>query len=225
MRKMMLVISMAMVGFVAVSCSQGETPAAKKPAVVSAAAAVQGRVAQDILIDDFEGAVSGGLDGTVDYGTGNGASLEVSAATDIKNTGNQSLKVVYTEVPGGYMWIARGFGLDAKNTAWLVNNNSIDWKGLNALSFFMYGSNSNAQLAVDIKDNGGEIWRFLVTDNFSGWKEVVCPFAEFYPRDDWQPDNADKNGVIDFPVKSYQFEPRTDGTGTWYFDTVRIIKK
>jgi len=38
-----------------------------------------------------------------------------------------SLKVTYDAVPGGYMWIARGFGLDAKNTAWLVKNEDIKW--------------------------------------------------------------------------------------------------
>lgn len=197
--------------FFVVSCAQGQQQA---PAVK-----------QELLIDDFEGAITGGPDGTVDYGSGNGSAVTVTADTGIKNTGAQSIKIEYDSIQDGYMYIARGFGLDAKNTAWLVDTATIDWKAYNTFSFFMYGSGSKSQIAFDIKDSGHEIWRFMVTDDFSGWKEIVCPFAEFFPRGDWQPDSADKNAQLDFPVKSFQFEPRSIGKGTLYFDTVKLIKK
>ncbi|TAM40201.1 hypothetical protein EPN54_02845, partial [bacterium] len=54
----------------------------------------------NLLLDDFEISVSNGPEGTVDFGAGNGSSVAVSQATDIKNTGNQALKVVYDAVPG-----------------------------------------------------------------------------------------------------------------------------
>ena len=177
---------------------------------------------QGLLLDDFEGLISGGLEGTVDFGAGNGSSVEVTAATDIKYSGNQSLKVVYDAVADGYMWVARGFGLDAKNAAWLAKPEDIDWKKYTALSFYMYGSDSKAKIAFDIKDNGNEIYRFMTEDNFTGWKKITCPFNEFFPRGDWQPDNADKNATLDFPVKSYQFEPRPIAKGTVYFDQVAL---
>jgi hypothetical protein len=44
-------------------------------------------------------------------------------------------------------------------------------------------------------------------------------------RDDWQPDGADKNGQIDFPIKVCQFEPLPGSKGTLYFDTVELVKK
>jgi hypothetical protein len=175
-----------------------------------------------LLLDDFEGQISGGPDGTVDFGTGGGSAVEVVADTSIKNTGNQSIKVSYDAVSGGYMWVARGFDLDAKNAAWLLKPEDIDWKKFNAISFYMYGSDSKAKIAFDIKDNGKEIWRFLVDDNFTGWKEIVCPFKDFQARQDWQPDNAEKNATIDFPIKSYQFEPLPVGKGVVYFDTVEL---
>ena len=39
---------------------------------------------------------------------------------------------------------------------------------------------------------------------------------------DWQPDDAVKNGVLDFPLKSFQFEPRTPGEGVIYIDKVEL---
>lgn len=178
-----------------------------------------------LLIDGFEAVISGGPTGTVDFGSGGGSSVEVTAAKDIKHAGSQSLKVVFDAVPGGYMWIARGYGLDAKNSLWLVQPEVIDWGKYKGISFYMFGSNSGAAAAVDIKDNVGEIWRYLVTDNFKGWQKVECLFSGFSARSDWQPDSADKNGQLDFPVKSYQFEILPAAKGTLYFDEVELINR
>ncbi|MFA6216664.1 MAG: carbohydrate binding domain-containing protein [Candidatus Omnitrophota bacterium] len=178
-----------------------------------------------LLIDDFECVISGGLEGTVDFGTGGDSKLEVTASTDIQHGGKQSLKLTYDAVPGGYMWAARGFELDSKNTAWLVKTQDIDWAKYNAISFYMYGSNSGAYICFDIKDNGKEIWRTMASDDFTGWKQIVLPFADFYPRKDWQPDAADKNDTLDFPIKSYQFEPKAEAKGVLCIDDVELVKK
>ncbi|MCX5714920.1 MAG: hypothetical protein NT033_09035, partial [Candidatus Omnitrophica bacterium] len=124
----------------------------------------------------------------------------------------------------GYMYIAKGFGLDAKNATWQVKPQDIDWKKYNAISFYMYGQDSKTKVAIDIKDNGNEIWRFMVTDDFKGWKKTVVPFKDFFVRGDWQPDNADKNAALDFPLKSYQFEPLPPAKGTLYFDDVELAQ-
>jgi hypothetical protein len=89
----------------------------------------------------------------------------------------------------------------------------------------MYGNDSKTRVAVDLKDSGNEMWRIIVTDDFKGWKQVVCPLKDFFARSDWQPDNADKNGAIDFPLKSYQFEPLAVAKGTLYFDDVELSVK
>ena len=177
---------------------------------------------KSLLIDDFEGVIVGGPDGTVDFGAGGGSTVEVAAATDIKYSGKQSLKVVYNAVPGGYMWVARGFNLDTKNAGWKVLPEDIKWEEYNAFSFYMYGNDSQTKIAFDIKDNGNEMWRFMVEDNFKGWRKINCSFNEFFARSDWQPDNADKNASLDFPIKSYQFEPRPEAKGILYFDDVEL---
>lgn len=177
------------------------------------------------VIDDFEGVISGGVEGTVDFGSGNGSSVEVTASTDIKQSGSQAIKVDFDAVEGGYMYIARGAGLDAKNASWDLKPEGIAWDKYEGISFYMYGTGSGADVAFDIKDNGNEIWRFTVKDDFKGWKQVICAFNAFLVRDDWQPQNADKNAQLDFPIKSYQFEPRPPAKGTLYFDAVALIEK
>ena len=180
---------------------------------------------KSLLIDDFEIAVSNGPDGTVDFGAGNGSSVTVASAADTKYSNKLALKVAYDAVSGGYIYVARGSGLDAKNAGWLVKPEDIKWDEYNAISFYVYGANSKTQIAFDIKDKGGEIWRFMAEDNFSGWKQIICPFNAFSARTDWQPEVADKNGVMDFPLKSYQFEPLPVSKGTLYFDKVELLKK
>lgn len=179
---------------------------------------------QALLLDDFEASISGGPDGTVDFGSGGGSSLEVKAGLDVKYSGNQSLAAVYDAVAGGYMWIARGFELDSRNAGWLVKPDQIKWKRYKAISFYMYGSGSNSSVAFDIKDKGSELWRILITDDFKGWKKIVCPFKDFFCRGDWQPGSADKNSKLDFPLKSFQFEPKAISQGTLYFDLVELTR-
>jgi hypothetical protein len=179
----------------------------------------------NLLLDDFEMAVSGGPEGTVDFGSGNGSSVQVSAASEIKNSGNQALKVDYDAVSEGYIYVARGTGLDAKNANWEIKPLDIKWEEYSAISFYVYGAASKGSIAFDIKDNGGELWRFIVEDDFAGWKKVVVGFDKFVVRDDWQPQDADKNGLLDFPIKIFQFEPLPGTKGTLYFDTVELVRK
>jgi len=178
-----------------------------------------------LLIDDFEVPVSGGPEGTVDFGAENGSSVEVTAGKSVKNSGEQAIKVVYDAVPGGYIYIAKGVGLEAKNALWNLKTEDIKWEEFDAISFYFCGTDSKQKIAFDIKDNGDELWRFTVIDDFKGWKKVVCTFDKFVVRDDWQPESADKNSKLDFPIKVFQFEPLPEGKGTIYIDTVELIKK
>ena len=181
--------------------------------------------ADNLLVDDFEVDVSNGPAGTFDFAAGNGSSVEVTADNDTKNSGDQSIKVVYDAIKGGYMYIAKGSGLEAKNADWQIKPEDIEWVDYQAISFWMYGTDSKAQVAFDIKDNGNELWRFIVVDDFTGWKQIVCSFDKFVLRSDWQPQNADNNGNIDYPIKVFQFEPLPESKGTLYFDTVELVRK
>ncbi|MBU1122222.1 MAG: carbohydrate binding domain-containing protein [Candidatus Omnitrophota bacterium] len=176
----------------------------------------------DVLLDSFEGAINAE---TVDYGTGQGSSLKVSADKSLKICGEQSIRLEYFLKPSSYMWTARGYNLDVKGAAkWLVKPEEIKWKKYNAVSMFMYGRNTGAVIAFDVKDAGGEYWRVIIDDDFQYWKEMVFPFSHFFPRRDWQPETAQRNEVMDFPLMSFQIEPHMPGNGVCNFDCVKIIK-
>ncbi|MCM8800106.1 MAG: hypothetical protein NC900_05220 [Candidatus Omnitrophica bacterium] len=178
-----------------------------------------------LLIDDFENPIFGGPEGSVDFGSGNGSEIKVLATEEIKYSGKQAIRVDFKAKEGGYMWVARGFDLDASNARWLVNPQDINWSDYYAISFYMYGTDSKAEVVLDIKDSGSEMRRFLFKDDFSGWKRIICPFDKFFVRTDWQPDSSDRNAILDFPLKSYQFEILPSAEGTLYFDKVELVKK
>ena len=180
----------------------------------------------ELLLDDFEGIISGGQLATVDFGSGGGSSLEAASSKEIKYHGQQALEVSFDAVSGGYMWIARGYGLDAKNAAsWLIEPKDIDFTKYNAIAFYVYGANTGIKVAVDLVDSGSEYWRVLIDDNFTGWKEFVILLSDFFVRGDWQPQSADKNAELNFPIRVFQFEPLPAGKGKLYFDYVRLVKK
>ncbi|MFA6350176.1 MAG: carbohydrate binding domain-containing protein [Candidatus Omnitrophota bacterium] len=178
-----------------------------------------------LVIDDLEIGVTGGAEGTVDFGAGNGSTVKVASASESFHSGKLALKITYDAVAGGYIFVARGEGLDAKNAGWDIAPDKIDWSKYKAIAFHMYGNDSKNQIAFDFKDKGNEIWRYMITDDFKGWKQVVCPFDQFVARSDWQPDSAEKNTAIDFPLKNYQVEPLPESKGVFYFDTVELIEK
>lgn len=177
---------------------------------------------KEVLLDSFEGEIN---KTTVDYGAAKGSFVEVLADTSQKVCGEQSLKIIYDLGTSGYMWIARGYGLDVPGAGcWLRKPADINWKAYNAISLRMYGMGTGAVVAFDIKDSGGEMWRFLLDDDTTGWKEVICPLNQFFPRGDWQPDTAQKNAQLDFPIMSFQFEPRLAGKGVYLFDCVKLMR-
>ena len=173
----------------------------------------------DLMIDSFEGAIN---KKTVDFGSADNSSLEVTAAKNESVCGHQSLKLKYTLNKGGYMWCAKGAGLDVLESAWQVDPAKIQWEKYDAIRFSMYG-NKTGTVAFDLKDAGGELHRFMVKDDFAGWKEITIKFSDFIARADWQPQTADGNKTLDFPVKSFQWEPKTVGSGELYFDCMRLV--
>jgi len=173
-----------------------------------------------LMLDSFEGALD---HKTVDYGASDNSQLEVAASSDIKFCGTQALQMQYALEAGGYMWCARGYGLDVLNAVWEKDFQKIAWDRYNAIGFQMYG-NQTGTVAFDIKDAGGELYRYLIQDDFTGWKEIVIPFSQFKARADWQPQSADGNKTLDFPVKSFQWEPKSVGQGVLYFDCVKLLR-
>lgn len=176
-----------------------------------------------LLLDNFEGEINSE---TVDFGASDNSQIKVTASQENKFCGRQSLKISYDLKSGGYMWAGRGYGLEVEGAgSWLVEPRDIEWDKYGAISIAMYGQNNGAMYAFDIKDSGGEIWRYIIDDDFEGWEQLFFPFEHFFSRQDWQPEEAEVNQVLDFPVKSYQFEPILPGERKTYFDCVKLTSE
>ena len=176
----------------------------------------------EVMLDSFEGQASRE---TVDYGSSSSTKIAVSFSKEQKVCGRQSLKIDYDLKKDGYMYCARGHGLDVSGAVWEAGApESINWSAYPSMSVQVFGS-KRGNIAFDVKDSGGELWRYMINDDFEGWKEIVVPFDQFRVREDWQPQTADGNRSLDFPVKSFQFEPKNPGVGAVYIDCVKLVNK
>ncbi|KOU77039.1 glycosyl hydrolase [Streptomyces sp. MMG1533] len=67
-----------------------------------------------------------------------------------------------------------------------------DWSAHKGVRFWWEGDDSGKKIAFELKDGGAngeasELWTTSFTDDFSGWKQIEIPFADFAYRTDYQP--------------------------------------
>ncbi|MGW1726149.1 glycoside hydrolase family 3 protein [Streptomyces sp. NPDC002306] len=67
-----------------------------------------------------------------------------------------------------------------------------DWSARKGIRFWWDGQANGKKIAFEIKDGGAhgeasELWTTSFTDDFSGWKLIEIPFADFTYRTDYQP--------------------------------------
>lgn len=112
---------------------------------------------------------------------------------------------------------------DVKNASrWKVKPEEVVWENYGALSFRLFGFGHGATIAFDVKDSSGELFRFVVTDDTEGWRQVVCPFDQFVLCVEPQASLVAGNGNLDFPILSFQFKPLSDTRGGFKVDDVTL---
>ncbi|MEU1514247.1 glycoside hydrolase family 3 N-terminal domain-containing protein [Streptomyces sp. NPDC005811] len=67
-----------------------------------------------------------------------------------------------------------------------------DWSAHQGIRFWWEGHGDGRRIAFEIKDGGAhgeasELWTTSFTDDFTGWRRVEIPFADFRYRTDYQP--------------------------------------
>lgn len=182
-----------------------------------------------LLIDSFEGKI--GRD-TMDYGSSPNSSVVGKASNKFSRCGRNALQLDYTLKSSGYVYCARGYGLHYETDSstwmtgragWLVTPDQIQWDQYGAFSIDIR-SDQIGKVAIDLRDAGGELWRRSVTVRGKGWKSFQIPFNKFSVRTDWQPPKAKLNRKMDFPITSFQLEPKTPGKGTLYIDCAKLVE-
>ncbi|GAA5050651.1 glycoside hydrolase family 3 protein [Streptomyces similanensis] len=67
-----------------------------------------------------------------------------------------------------------------------------DWSAHKGIRLWWEGQNDGKKIPFEIKDGGAngeasELWTTSFTDDFTGWKQIELPFADFTYRTDYQP--------------------------------------
>lgn len=183
----------------------------------------------ELLIESFEGKI--GVD-TLDYGSSPGSTIAVSPSSKISKCGRQALEINYDLRPRGYVYCAKGYDLYHRTdittwgggrAGWRVQPDGIAWGKYEAFSIYLRGIGIG-KVAVDLTDNGGEMWRYTVNVGSRGWKKYTISFDDLSSRMDWQPPSAVVNKYIDYPFKSFQIEPKEPGMGTLYVDCAKFVE-
>ncbi|MET7685523.1 glycoside hydrolase family 3 N-terminal domain-containing protein [Streptomyces sp. NPDC005423] len=73
-----------------------------------------------------------------------------------------------------------------------ANEPAHDWSAHQGIRFWWDGRNTGKKTNLEIKDGGAngeasELWTTSFTDDFTGWKRIEIPFADFVYRTDYQP--------------------------------------
>lgn len=118
-----------------------------------------------------------------------------------------------------------GWTLDGwTGLGWMPNDPKIvwDWSQYKSLSFWVKSSGSKERFVIELDDVNKEVfWSALVKADSTEWTKVVIPFKQIRARSEWQPADAKKNSVIDWPVQM-QIVPQTkEGSVTIdYFEAI-----
>jgi beta-glucosidase len=67
-----------------------------------------------------------------------------------------------------------------------------DWSAHRGIRLWWEGRDTGKKIAFELKDGGAhgeasELWTTSFTDDFTGWKQIELPFADFTYRTDYQP--------------------------------------
>lgn len=67
-----------------------------------------------------------------------------------------------------------------------------DWSAHRGIRLWWEGRDTGKRIAFELKDGGAhggasELWTTSFTDDFTGWKQLEIPFADFTYRTDYQP--------------------------------------
>jgi len=156
------------------------------------------RLFQTAVIDDFEDGIPPGWFQYGDYGSGtNIATTAVPTDTLPGLVTNTVLSIDYTSAGWG-----AGTGHDLGGQ---------DWSQYDGFAFWFYGSDSGATYRVILSDNlnpdfagdTAERFAYEFADDFSGWRYVAIPWANFFRDYAYQPPNAPDDGLTLTDVQAY----------------------
>ena len=89
---------------------------------------------------------------------------------------------------------------------------------MNFFKIWIYGTKTNISYFISLTDKWNERYRYWITDDWEGWKEVSIFLDYFTFSTSGQPANAKINHVKDYPLMSVDIEmnsQRASSTGSF----------
>lgn len=174
----------------------------KETAVETPAAASSKKIG----IADFESS-----DGQIGSYNGPKSSIAVTASSENVHNGAKSAKVTFACQD----WVG---------ATWTLTQGTGNWNEMKYLRFWMYGDDSGILFNFVLEDAGDE--QFQLTSplrvDWSGWKQISIPLAEFQSRTDWQASHAKVNRNLDYNIKGIHFFTNNQGEGTYFIDDIEV---
>ncbi len=180
---------------------------------------------RSLMINDFEdGNLPSGVDGdglAIGFFTWEGPNATIDITTTLQVT-NTVLQMDSNVPSGSYGGMTHHFTNEAVDS-WVTQ----DWSTYEAISFWVYGTNSGETLLFEVQDNRNpgstvddpQIWSYPFPDAFTGWKQFVVMFDEFNMKDigvGAPQDDFDRDQVHGWAFGS------TGLIGTTYLDDVQV---
>ncbi|MEU6404474.1 CIA30 family protein [Streptomyces sp. NPDC046985] len=102
-----------------------------------------------------------------------------------------------------------------------------DWSAHKGLRLWWDGQGNGRKIALEIKDGGAngeasELWTTSFTDDFTGWKQVELPFADFVYRTDYQPVGGIDHVLGLTQMWGYALTLPTGAKGSFAMDDVEL---
>ena len=181
------------------------------------------------FLDDFEGGIPAGFVGFADSwdGTGSSTTLVLATATSDLPTvptqdGTTVATVTYDIAASGGWGGGPGYGGISRDFA-----SPLDLSGYQSLRFWFNGGNTATAMRVELKADGASVGEsnhfvYSFTDNFSGWRYFVIPFASFEKRTDYNPGAGLGDTLVLTQVWGYSILLPGGVSGTFSLDEVSV---
>ena len=181
------------------------------------------------VVTDFETGIPDGFVGFADSWDGSGSLTTLTMTTDSVDLptvpaapGNMVVAVEYDIVASGSWGGGPGYGGVTQDFATVQ-----DWSDYAAFTFWFHGSNSGADLRVELKSDGASAgssnrYEYTFTDDVAGWRFFNLPWSVFTARTDYNPGPNPADPLNLAAVWGYSILLPGGANGSFYFDQVAL---
>jgi beta-glucanase (GH16 family) len=182
-----------------------------------------------LVLADFEGGVPAGFVPFADSWDGSGSSTTLAmetAAVDLPTVpgaaDNTVVSVIYDIAASGGWGGGPGYGGVVHDLA-----PAQDWSSYQSFSFWFHGSDSGADIRVELKSDGGDAtnsnrYEYTFTDDVDGWRFFNIAFDSFTQRDDYNPGPSPDDPINLAKMWGYGILLPGGAIGSFHLDQVAV---